>query len=206
MATKQAGWRGDDRERRFRGRKALGWLGRQIMKTVFCPSPADGWLRVKFVRQSVSPAFAERIVAWYLERADQYVAWVDDDRFHGSRFAHGAWWLLPKRIAADYVLANAFVSQAYDHEEFPTLDDWLRADIANDLTYDGAAGGMPFVRGAGVVRRFPKRCRQPAREYQRACRCGAEFVTNRKNGANCPKCIAMIRTHGYRHPKGATND
>lgn len=169
--------RGDRPPVKF-GRKARQWFERKIraqFKTSF-----DKWGDEEQVAL---------VVAYYLERVDRYVIWVDAAEWHGPGFSNGYWSYLSWAVDADVAKALHARDRALDALRFPSLDEWLEAEANGWLYATGEEGGAAYLaeeeretmHARSISRSF-------VRDRRRTCRCGASFIVGRRDAKRCDKC------------------
>lgn len=142
---KAGSWKGgDDREDGGRlrfGRKARHWyraaLRYGLLERQLAPEHAVDAVveRLSEVTHSRGPA-----------RMPRYVSWKPAESYQGAGFSAGAWVIDWARLIAE--LPQVLMEHAddlkreADVKRFPTLDDWLRADLSGKLEYTGAQSGL----------------------------------------------------------------
>lgn len=168
------------------GREARAWLRRLLtarIKTI-------DWIQTSLAAGDIT---AERLVEYFLAEPKLYVTWLDSQIYSGKGQPVGLWEVNWPAVEEDYNDAirtvRSVVGKISDDERFPTLDDWLRADMAGELRYAGSASGMEDVPPE-MRERTKELARQ--RELRRpieCASCGASFVRHRRNGRRCKKCL-----------------
>jgi len=184
-----AAWQGGEQGLPKFGKKARAWLARQL-RAKLREIHHESWHDEEGIA---------RLVDWHLERWDRFVRWVDADEFRGSSYAYGAWQIAWDAVksAVDEACAdnNAIIGREHresDARLFPTLEDWLRADIASELSYAGAGGGMDLVRRHAVPQ--PKARRAPPIHSDLRCPCGKIFA-GVAQAKFCPLCREKRKRH-----------
>ena len=180
--TGESNWRGDDEGGVRFGRRARAWLRRKAIAKLFCQARGEnaGWLGGPD-GYLWTPAQAAELGEWYASRWRDYVKWEDDSTWSGTRYANGHWAFDEKAVARDVQRALADVNRALDARDYPTLDEWLRADIDGKLNYKGDAGGMANV--SPEMRRPRRRC----------LACGARFLPKNRKRVRCEDCCQKRR-------------
>lgn len=173
--------RDDDDGRPKFGRKARAWLARHIEKAI----------RQHFDASWHDEGGIRRLVGWYMQNPQRYVRWEDSEEYRGSGYSNGHWTVVSDAITGDEDAAvrecNAAIARECleaDAQHFPTLDDWLRADIAGELAYAGAEGGMPHAQRTTVPGDLRPKCRS----------CGKHFERDKWQSKNCADCIAAAKS------------
>jgi hypothetical protein len=90
------------------------------------------------------------LLAWFDDRAAAFCRWDDYDAYQGDGFPAGEWCIewgdiegaLCSECPAQF---REIHHRAVDDARYATLEDWLRADIADTLVWRGADGGMSNV-------------------------------------------------------------
>jgi hypothetical protein len=175
------------------GRDEAVWLRRRIMAHVFGDlNPETGW-RTGPDKLGWPPCLIDEFLDVYAaEDPLRFVEWIDNDTFLGEGFANGSWHLKPKAVDAFSKQALDIVDRAIDAREFPTLDEWLKADIDGTLCFRGEAGGMSLV---SPELRDAIKAKRAERGDRRRCRaCGEAFKADRANAKNCQPCRDRLRT------------
>lgn len=176
---------GDHTPMKF-GRRARAWLTRLLTGSF----TGIEWFR------SHPDVTAEQFVAWYLESPTRYVTWVDAEEYRGKGYANGAWTVAWDVVRADWFQAlqelRDAAARARDAEQFLTLDDWLRAEVAGDLVYRGARGGTERIPDE-LRSRSMRLAEDRRRQWPIACACGKSFVRDRANARRCAECREAAR-------------
>lgn len=178
MTTTDLRLGGDDLPVKF-GRKGRQWLERKIRAT----------FAGTFVRWGNEDAVA-LCVEWYMERPERYVRWEDSDEWRGRGFSNGCWTFNVGAVYADFEEADRATDRGLDAMYCPSLEEWLGADLDDDLLYAGDKGGVDRLP---VEVREQLRIRSIQRSRRRVCKCGASFIAERSNAVRCAECVAAAR-------------
>jgi len=185
-----AKWKGDSGSAgipRF-GRKARAWMARVLDRKL--RELAPGW--------NDDEVMAD-LVAWYMDDAERYVKWVDDEGgYRGRGYSNGLWVIDWETVREDLhqgtTTLNSHAARERDTARFQTLDEWLRADLQGELDYPGALGGMEDVPDEIRVR-VQRAAIERRRRWPIRCACGKSFVPDRRKARRCPDCRAANRAH-----------
>jgi hypothetical protein len=163
------------------GRKARAWFKRMVRAML---SDVGASYRYRMHDGELEP-LVERFAADPMA----YVEWVDADEYRGRGWSSGAWKINWDKVKADVSPVLEQMREAKDTDCIKSLDDWLRADLADAFEYPGAEGGTDNLpkklrrelRAAARVRRrrLPKTCTT----------CPALFEPRSNRQRRCPKCI-----------------
>lgn len=184
---KQTGWSdesGDDGLPKF-GKKASAWFGRLLRTRLTTDDPQ--W--VEFFGVRITAGELDAVVSWLAESPMKYVKWKDSDEYHGGGFANGGWvisWEAVRDALPDVLSRIRAAGQA---ARFPTLDEWLLADLRGSVKIETARGG---------AEKLPKRLRRELQQKARArrkgkprtcCTCRGEFQPTCNRARRCKACI-----------------
>lgn len=139
------------------------------------------------------------LVPWFMEHPMRYVYWVARDEYSGIRFSNGSWRFHADAVKGDIVQGMSDLydarARAADAGAIPTLDHWLRADIAGTLTFAGDKGGGDEMR-LSDDERYTLVCAalHRQRRWPRPCAaCGEMFRSPARRQRRCPTCLAAKR-------------
>lgn len=185
-------WRGGnpDEPKKF-GHKAEAWFRRRLLAELFTPVANDpDTFRLRKGRQVWGRDAVDKMLDWYIERRESYTVWIDSDKFHGASYSCGAWHFQGEAVQRDMREAIDHVDRLLDAEDYDTLDDWLRADIADKLWFRGERGGMLAVPKAVKARLRAAKLERELSAPKR-CPCGASFTPTRRRAVHCPACLEV---------------
>jgi hypothetical protein len=184
-----SGWHeegdGDDGLPTF-GKKARRWFVRLLRARLG-----------RTVNESELPA----VLAWFAANPMPFVRWRDEEEYRSRNYSNGAWMINWPAVTDGCGEALREVRTAAEEARFPTLEQWLQADIQGDLRDRGDPGGADNL---------PKKQRRELKEMARARRkrlphmcqsCSEEFTPTSNRAKRCTKC--MNREPTGKRPRGA---
>jgi hypothetical protein len=149
----------------------------------------------------------DQVVDWLAQDEERtgaapfYAKWIPAEIYCGVGYSAGGWAIdwetLVAELPHELTELSRSILRTADAKTYPTLDDWLRADISGELAYPGATSGLdrpgctlrPETRRAISALASARRTLWP-----RPCSdCGDSFVPDRRRVARCPGCRAMAR-------------
>jgi hypothetical protein len=174
------------------GRKAQAWLRRRIKAHLF---PDVDTVTGDSEMGPDGAKWDRKVIDWLLDEyaaraPGRFVHWVDADEWRGRGFSNGSWQFDAKAVEAFCQEAIDNVDRRLDANAYPTLDEWLKADMADDLWFRGAAGGMDLLSAEVRASIAAGKAERAARRH---CACGVVFVAERSNARKCAGCRATAR-------------
>jgi hypothetical protein len=200
-------WKGDDYsdDPSKIGPDVRQWFTLLVSKTLKRQVGADGEdnaiVQCRLIVESHLKGDEQAVIDWLTSRIDRFTIFVPLAEYRGDNYAMGGWqvrWNAIHRVIADVCCEIVEAKRvARDAARYPTLDDWLRADIAGTLRHRGADGGMGKVPGkvrGRLKREASARRLALLRSTAIVCACGASFTPDRANATRCDKCRDLART------------
>jgi hypothetical protein len=130
-----------------------------------------------------------------------YAKWIPAEVYCGVGYSAGGWAIdwetLVEELPHELTELSRSILRTADAKTYPTLDDWLRADIRGELAYPGAASGLdrpgctlrPETRRAISALASARQSLWP----QLCADCGESFTPDRRRFGRCPDCRAKAR-------------
>lgn len=170
-------WRGNDGLPNF-GRKARKWFAR-LVRAKIEEGPSFGMTEEE----------REKLIERFLADPMPYVTWTDAEEYHGRGWSNGAWSIDWNAVREGCQAALEELRAEAETARFPTLDDWLRAELEGTLSSHGASGGSEKL-SKKLRRELLAAARARRKNRPRICRsCRAEFTPTSNRALRCTKCI-----------------
>lgn len=147
---------------------------------------------------ALSAAERDALVAWFGDRARDYVRFVPTETYAGRGFQMGAWQLDARAIATDLPLGRVQVRDAIVARAAAgcgSLEEWLARDLAGTL--EGAATGGAATLPASLARSLSDSARRRREGWPRTCtECGESWTARdgrEARAARCQQCRGVAR-------------
>jgi DNA-directed RNA polymerase subunit RPC12/RpoP len=167
------------------GRKARLWFARQLNAKL-------DELRNTYPLHSLTDDEAGLVLARFLDDPSQYIIWVDSKEFSGGRYSYGAWRIHWEGVIEDLREFVREIREDAQRAAIASLDDWLRADLADSLNYKVRDSGSEKLSDE-VKERLSETARARRRTWPLRCvDCAHTFFRQPKQkgqAIRCPECV-----------------
>lgn len=131
----------------------------------------------------------EPVIARFAGDPMPYVKWKDSDQYHGGQYSNGSWTIDWSAVVEGCASALRELRADAEMARFPTLDDWLHAEVEGTLPASCARGGSAKLPKK-LRRELQTAARIRRKNRPRICRgCRSEFTPTCNRALRCRKCI-----------------
>jgi hypothetical protein len=173
-----SGWTedGDDGLPKF-GKKARRWFMRLLRA------------KLEANRFDIKDDELEPVLARFAANPMPFITWNDAEDYHGRNYSNGAWKIDWNVVVYGVAAALNELRAEAESARFPTLDDWLRAEVKGTLDSTGRMGGSAKLPKK-LRRELQAAARARRKNRARICRtCHTEFTPTCNRALRCKKCI-----------------